>query len=338
MTTIETQPQPNSEPGRESQVPKAPEAKRAEQTSRERRKALGRSVGRVILQTLVFVVRRLPLPAALALGRGLGTTMRVLAKKRYRVALKNLRIAYGDTLPQAEQERIARDCFRHFGMFFMESIQFAYMSDEEVNRRIDVTGYAEFAELMERKKGCLFISGHLGNFEIMGRWLAPRGYPIIALARENRDPGTTDIMSDLRERMGIKVITLGQSLKPVLVGLKKNACIAIICDQNATDVFVPFFGHPTGTVDGPARIALPMGAPMLFPYCVRDGRGQYKIVNTGVYEAVSTGDEQADVERVMTEVNARLEAIIREYPEQWLWFHNRWKSSPIGQAPERPNA
>lgn len=299
-----------------------------------RRKAFGRAVGRAVLRGLILLVRPLPLPAALAVGRAMGSLMRLIAKKRYQVALKNLRIAYGDSLSEAERERIARESFRHFGMFSVELIKFAYLPREEVDRRMDVDepGFEEFEALMREGKGCLFILAHLGNFEIMARWVTARGYELIALAREARDQGTTEMMSKMRERSGIQVITLGKSLKPVVAGLRRNACIAIVCDQNASDVYVPFFGHQTGTVDGPARIALRMGAPMVFPYCVRDGHGRYQIIGNGVYRAEPTGDETADIERVMTEVNRRLESSIRAYPEQWLWFHDRWRSSPVGKG------
>jgi len=294
----------------------------------DRKKVILRTIGRGVLRGIIFVVRILPLPAGLALGRGLGTMMRVLSKKRYGVALKNLRIAFGDSLSETERERIAKESFRHAGMFAIEGIKFAYMPQEEVERRFTVEGYEQFEPVMTRKKGCLFISAHVGNFEIMGRWFSPRGYELMAIARAARDRGTTDIMLNMRERMGIKVFTLDQSLKPVFVGLKRNACVAIICDQNAADVFVPFFGQPTGTVDGPARIALKMGTPMLFPYCIRDGKGGYVVRAEGMYDAVPSGDEKSDVERVMTEVNRRIETIIRRHPEQWFWFHDRWRSSP----------
>lgn len=293
-----------------------------------RKKAILRAIGRGVLRILILIVRLLPLPVALAVGRTLGDTMRRMSKKRYRVALKNLRIAFGDELTEAERHRIARESFKHAGMFAIEGIKFAYMPQAEVERRIQVVGYEQFEPIMARKKGCLVISAHLGNFEVLARWMNTRGYEVLALARAARDQGTTDIMLKLRERMGIRVITLNQSLKPILVGLKRNACVAIICDQNAADVFVPFFGHPTGTVDGPARLALKMGAPMLFPYCIRDGRGGYVVRSGGLYDAVPTGDEKADVERVMTEVNRILESLIRRHPEQWLWFHDRWRSSP----------
>jgi KDO2-lipid IV(A) lauroyltransferase len=284
------------------------------------------------------LVRWLPLPAALALGRGMGTLMRLLARKRYRVALKNLDIAFGESKSRAEKERIARDCFKHFGMFAVESLKFGYLSQAEVDRRIyvDPESQRDFDELMSHGKGCLLITGHIGNFEIAGRWITARGHELFALARRARDTGTTDVMTQARERMGIKVVTLNQSLKPVFAGLKRNALVAIICDQNAGDVFVPFFGRPTGTVDGPARIALRMGTPMLFFYCVRDGKGGYAIRSHGHYWAEPTGETEADVVRAMTEVNRKLEEIIRLYPEQWLWFHDRWKSSPKSEAEVAP--
>ncbi len=293
-------------------------------------KKIGRRVGREILRVLIVVIQAVPLSVGLAFGRGFGNFMRFCARKRYRVALKNLRIAYGDTLTEAERIRIAKQSFKHFGMFAIEVIKFSSMTQSEVEQRLEVDegSFEEYEKLMAEKKGCLLITGHLGNFEIAGRWIVPRGYEIIALARESRDRGTTEMMTKLRERSGVRIITLGMSLKPIIAGLRRNASIAIVCDQNAADVFVPFFGHPTGTVDGPARIALKMGAPLLFFYCVRDGKGGYRIRSHGHYVPVSTGNEAADIETAMTEVNKRLEEIIRLYPEQWLWFHDRWKSSP----------
>jgi KDO2-lipid IV(A) lauroyltransferase len=296
--------------------------------SLSRKKDILRAFGRGVLYVVIILVRALPLPAGLGLGRALGSLFCVASKKRYKVALKNLRIAFGDKLTETEREQIAKASFRHAGMFAIEGIKFAYMPQEEVERRIKVDCYEDFEDAISGKKGCLFISAHVGNFEIMGRWFRPRGYELMAIARAARDRGTTDIMLKMRERMGIKVYTLDQSLRPIFAGLKRNACVAIICDQNAADIFVPFFGQPTGTVDGPARIALKMGTPMLFPYCIRDGRGGYIVRSEGVYDAVPTGDEKADIARVMTEVNRRIESIITKHPEQWFWFHDRWRSSP----------
>src|SRR2546428_14143649 len=104
----------------------------------KRRKALGRAIGRAVLRGVIGLVRLLPFTTALALGRGLGNLMRILAKKRYRVALHNLRIAFGDALSDSERRRIARASFQSFGMFMVESVKFGYMSKEEVTERVTV--------------------------------------------------------------------------------------------------------------------------------------------------------------------------------------------------------
>jgi KDO2-lipid IV(A) lauroyltransferase len=303
-----------------------------------RRKALMRRAGLWLLLGLVGMLRILPLPAALALGRGIGSLIRLFSKKRYRVALKNLQIAYGDSLTEAERRRIARESFRQFGMFAVETIKFAFLSQEEVDRRVRFTHPEALQEALQAGRGVLLISGHFGGFEVAGRWLTGRDCELYALAREARDPGTTALMTRMRQRCKIKVITLRQSLKAVYGALKRNAFVAIICDQNASDVFVPFFGHPTGTVDGPARLARRTNTPMIFFVTRREARCRYVIEYRGTYWPQPTDDEQADVLRIMTEVNRQLEAMIREKPEQWLWFHDRWKSSPIGRTDsDRPD-
>lgn len=294
------------------------------------KKNVGRILGRGLLRALVVALRVIPLPKALAFGRLLGGVMRRFSKKRYAVALKNLRIAYGDTLSEQERQRIAEECFRQFGMFAMEIIKFAYLSSDEVAQRIHVS--QETVALLEEARneghGCLLISAHLGNFEVGSRWLTDRGYEVYALARESRDKGTTRLMTEMRERNGVHIITMAHSLKPLISALRRNAFVAIICDQNAADQFVPFFGRLTGTVDGPARFALKTGAPLIFYSCVRDGRDGYLAQIHGIYHAEKTEDQQADIVRVTTEINLQLETMIRSCPEQWLWFHDRWKSSP----------
>lgn len=229
-----------------------------------------------------------------------------------------------------ERARIGAESFRQFGMTAVESIRFAFMSQSQVDRliRVDPAAYDEFRALHAHGKGVLLVTGHVGNFEVVGRWLAGRGHELLALAREAADPGTTELMIRLRARMGIRVVTRGQRLRPIYDGLARGASVAIIADQNAKDVTAPFFGHPTGTFDGPARIALRSGAPMLFFSCVRDPHGAFDVRSHGHVWPEPTGDREADVRRLAAAMNAHLEAIIRAHPEQWLWMHNRWRSSP----------
>jgi len=177
-------------------------------------------------------------------------------------------------------------------------------------------------------KGVLLITGHFGNWEMMARWLAIHGYPLNVVARDARDPAATKLLADTRTGSGANVLYRGNSARAVLQCLKKKEIVGLLPDQNAADVFVPFFGLPTGTVDGPAVIHLKTGAPLLFSWCVRDSRGGFAIHFEPPVVVTPTGDRAVDVAEVMTLINAHLEARIRLYPTQWLWLHNRWKASP----------
>lgn len=299
-----------------------------------RRKAALRVAGYWLLRIVMVAVRVMPFGMALALGRALGTLVRLVSRKRYRVAIKNLRIAYGDAMTPAERDRTARASFRHFGMFGVEMILFAFMSTRDVWRRVQVEGSEHLDAALAAGKGCLVISAHLGSFEAGARWFVSHGTDFVALARRTRDRATTDLMTSLRARNGIDVLTIDRSMRPVLKRLRSGGCIAIVCDQNTDDLFIPFFGHDAGTASGPAVLALRTGAPIVYTFTYRDSRGGYRTVIDPPWVPERTGDDDADIRAIMTAVNQRFEEAIRACPEQWLWFHDRWRLSPINREME----
>lgn len=298
-------------------------------TATARQKTALRAAGYGLLRVLLVGSHVLPLPMALAIGRKLGDFARIVSGKRYRVALKNMHIAFGDAMSESDRDRMARECFRQWGMFAMESLKLAFASSREIEQRMRITGDEHMEEALAAGRGCICVTAHLGAFELYGRRLADQGYDVMALARRTRDEATTNLMTSIRERNNIRVVTIDQSMRPVFATLKHNSVVAIVCDQNSGDVIVPFFGHPTGTADGPARIALWKCTPILFVSTVRDGHGRYQTEVEGPYWPENTGDEAADIRRIMTAVNEHFEAAIRKHPEQWLWIHDRWRASPI---------
>lgn len=306
-----------------------------EPRNRDRRKAIGRKAGVRLLRALIWAIPRLSMPKALALGRRLGALVRVFSKKRYRVALKNLKIAFGREMSPMQREAIATEAFEQFGMFAIESIKLGTMSSEECLERITTNEETEriIADVRARGKGCLVLTAHLGSFEAAARFLAARGFEVAAVAKPARDRETTDLMTSMRTRHGVQVIETGAALRPILAALRRNAFVAIVCDQNSPDLMVPFFGYPTGTVDGPAKIAVRTGVPVILGFGIRQEGGRYLAVATQVIEPrTDAPDQAAEVLRIMTEVNAGFEAMIRRYPEQWLWFHDRWRLSPEALA------
>jgi KDO2-lipid IV(A) lauroyltransferase len=110
--------------------------------------------------------------------------------------------------------------------------------------------------------------------------------------------------------------------------LREGGLVAILPDQKSDDVFVPFFGKTAGTVAGPAILALKTGAPIVPFFCPRLPNGTFRMVVGDEIDTHTTGDQTADVERIMTDINLAVEKIVREYPDQWLWLHDRWLIRP----------
>ena len=279
------------------------------------------------MRLFVGPIRALPLPVARRFGTALAwVAFRTVGRYR-QVARKNLALIYPDK-PEAEREQMARAVFRHFGCMVGEFLKMPRLGKADVERMAVVEGEENLRQALAMGRGVLLITGHFGNWEFMARWLSSHGYPINVVARDARDPAATKLLTDTREGNGAQVLYRGNSARAVLQCLKKNEIVALLPDQNAADVFVPFLGRRTGTVDGPAIIHLKLGAPLLFSWCIRLPDNRFQITFEPPEVVCATGEKSADVERTMTLINARLETQIRRNPTQWLWLHDRWKASP----------
>ncbi len=280
------------------------------------------------MRLFVPPLRGLPLSAGRIMGRGLGGLTFTILPRYRNAALRNLKLIYGTELSDRERARMARAVFSHFGQVGAEFLKLPRLSDAQVNDMAVVNGEENMKEALKVGKGVLLITGHFGNWEFMARWLAVHGYKLNVVARDARDPEATRLLADTRGQNGAKVLYRGNSARAILGCLKQNEIVAILPDQNAADVFVPFLGVKTGTVDGPAVIHLKTHSPIVFSWCVRRDDGRFEITFDAPVTVEATGEKRKDVEGVMTLINARIGEWIRKYPTQWLWLHNRWKASP----------
>ena len=211
----------------------------------------------------------MPLPLARKCGRGMGTALYYLLGRYRRVAIKNLTLVYGAEKTRAEIVGMARAVFQNFGETAVEFVKLPQLNREQTEALAVVEGYEHLAAAMERKRGILMISGHFGNWEFMSRYITLQGYELNVVVRDARDPVATKLLADTREGYGVNVLYRGSSARTIYSLLKKNQMVGILPDQNAADVFVPFFGFPTGTVNGPAALHLMTKAPLLFVWCTR---------------------------------------------------------------------
>ena len=272
-------------------------------------------------------IQSLTPPAALRLGDQLGSIGYCVAGQKRKLADHNLRLAFSTDLGQQERDRLVRRVFRHFGRSTVAFLRAPMFPPEEIARQVTVEGWEHLENAYCGGKGVIVTSGHIGNWDLLGSWLAQVHHlPVSVVAKDPKGAVLADYLRRMRESGGFAVLSKGESARPLLRILQRGEVVIILPDQNSGDVFVPFFGVPAGTVAGPASLALHTGAALLPVFFLTNPDGTFHVIIQPPIPTVSTGSREDDVKRIMTAFNEVLESMIRQYPEQWLWLHNRWKS------------
>lgn len=275
------------------------------------------------------MAKRVPLPVLYRIGTWLGALAYRLSRRYRTVAERNLRLAYGSALSKRERQRLVRQVFIHFAKSLMEFLVGDGLSPEDIRRMVTITGEEHLRWCVQQGRGTLVVTAHYGNWEIAARFITQcRGYPLNVVARDTDDSVTTVLVNRIREQGGYRVFPKGQAVRATLQALKRNELVALLPDQNAGDVFVPFFGRLAGTVAGPALLALRTGAPILPVFCTRQPDDTYLLEILPPFTVQSSGDQERDVTEAMARITALIEQQVRKCPSQWLWLHNRWKTRP----------
>lgn len=314
----------------------APDGEKPHRRTAKRRcsKPLEWWVSRQLVQGLNLIGRITPRAAPEPLGKALGLLAYTSMPRYRRVALANLRRAYGDEWEDAQIEQIARDSFRHLGITLAEFfLRLPRLAQEEAEREILFVGQEHYREALARGQGVVLVSAHYGNWEMIGPRLAYAGYRVNGISRTADDPGMDRLIGGVRSRL-CRQIPRAQAAREGLAALRRNEVLAIMLDQNTLKggVFVPFFGHPASTATGPAAFALKTGAALIPTFCLRERNGAHTVKAWPAIYPCSTGNKAEDVHRLTGELTRVIELQIRERPELWAWLHNRWKLQPVAEA------
>ncbi len=277
--------------------------------------------------------QNLPREKAMRWGERLGSISYVLGVRQRAYAHRNLRLVYGDSMTVKERDALIRRVFTHFaktGVDFVRGPLLQTRADRDALIP-HVEGWDEYARpALAQGKGVIFLSAHFGNWELLGRWIASEGVPITVVARPPANGEFATWLRDLRKGSGLEVASKGGSVRALLSVLKRGDALGVLPDQNSGDVFAPFFGVPAGTPAGPSALALKTGAVLIPVYCPRQSDDTYKLIfrpPLPVRYDVPAGERDAETLRIMTDTNRLLEEMVRAYPDQWLWLHNRWKAA-----------
>jgi Kdo2-lipid IVA lauroyltransferase/acyltransferase len=281
------------------------------------------------------VVGLMPRSLARATGAMAARALLAATPKLRKTAEFNLRLAF----PQWSEERRAetlRGMTRSLGWMAAEFARMARYTRENIEEVMVLDGHENFLEGQRRGKGVLFLTAHIGAWELSSYAHALYGYPLHYMARPLDNARLDALVNRYRGLSGNVPIFKNESARAMLKILKDAGTVGILADQNTMPqegVFVDFFGTLACTTAGLARVALHTGAAVVPGYAVWDaGLGKYRLRFEPPMALVGTGDAERDIVE-NTQLFAKVtEEIIRKYPEQWAWVHARWKTRPKGEA------
>ncbi len=285
-----------------------------------------------LLLPLGLALKPLPVPARIAIGSAIGRAGYLLAARRRRLAIENVRRALG--LDPREARRVARRAFRHFGRVFVECVTLPSYATERAARRFDVEGFEHFLRAHERGRGVIVFSAHFGNWELAAMRQAVAGYPMDFIARPLDNPWLERAFTRWRELAGNRVLGKRGVLRRSLAGLRSGRSLAILIDQNVNApprLFLPFLGRPASVTPTLGHLAVRVGPPVVPLVTYAEPRGRYRIVYGPELTVPQEGSMEERVDAVTREALALIEGWIRARPEQWLWLHDRWKSGPADE-------
>jgi KDO2-lipid IV(A) lauroyltransferase len=288
------------------------------------------------LRAVIGALRTVGWTRASAFGAKLGALGYSPLKIRRRVVERQIAAAFPG-LSHDEVLAVARASYAHLGRTSIEAALLPAIGRQGVLDLFDgVENWSAVEKAMNAGKGLIFVTGHLGNWELAGAYVAARGIPLDAVARHMENPLFDRYLTSTREKIGMSVVHDDDAVRRTPRSLKSGRAIAFLSDQGVlglASTFVPFFGMPAKTPRGPAVFALRLGVPVVFGTALRQPDGRYRMF----FEAVTvqdTGDRERDVDAIVAEYTKTLERWVRRAPEQYFWHHRRWRRQPPGTPEE----
>lgn len=235
-------------------------------------------------------------------------------------------------VPEAQLDGVVDEAFRSYARYWVEALRLPKPGAAEINRRTTAEGLENISTFLDAGRGVVFVTPHIGSYDVAGAWLASFGWRIIAVAEELEPPELFELFRSLRGSVGVEVLPAGKgsTARALLSGLRAGAAVGLVADRDisGSGIEVEFFGERTLLPNGPAVLALRTGSPLVVGALYQRPGGRYHGV---LLDPIEVGVEKPDAERVRElgrEVVARMETLIRREPGQWHLFQPNWPSDP----------
>ncbi len=258
-----------------------------------------------------------------------------LIRLYHKTVFKNLNLAFGRKKSQEELKRIAKENYHNLARYGVELLRCCSLFPESIDSMFTIEGRENLDRALAKGKGVMTISGHLGNFMLMGSKLAQEGYPFAPLYREVRDKKLAPLIKDMHRAINIHPIPAlpaQRAVKESLKWLKENKILYLQQDRNFFEdrgaIWVDFFGQPAATAPGTVTLAKRSGAILLPMFVVRkEGNEGYTISIDPPVELELTGDKEKDILINTQKFTRIIEDYVRKYPTQYFWIYKRWRGT-----------
>ncbi|MBM4166170.1 MAG: hypothetical protein FJ218_04520 [Ignavibacteria bacterium] len=277
---------------------------------------------------LEVILNKIPISSVQVIGKICGRFFYHLLSSRKKIAEKNLQTAFPEK-SKNEVRILTRCSFENIGMTIFEFLRLKKTSIEQLEKTILFDDSNFFSKIHSKKNGAVLLSGHIGNWELLAaRVGVSLSHPLIVIIKTQHNEKVNKEINRIRTKFGNEVIPMEHAIKVAMRTLNEQKVLALLSDQSAPkeSVYVNFFGRSVATFKGPAAFCLKTRAPLFMLFCIRQKNFSYKIY----YEEIEYDDlkEYTDENiQILTQRHTTiLEKVIRQYPEQWLWMHRRWKN------------
>ena len=282
------------------------------------------------IRSLIWMMRRLPRTFAIWFLERLAQVAYWTLRETRTKTQRHLRVAFGDQLSEDQVRATSRQVFLSLGRNAADALRLPQLMKDGLDRHVRFVGREHLDQAYARGNGVLCITGHLGCWELLAAAIA-RHYPLAVVGAELYDPRLNAMLVAEREKAGYKSFprTSGGT-RQILRWLKRGGLVGLLIDQDTRvdGEFVDFFGRPAKTPAGPIVLAERTGAALI-PLAIRMNSDLTHTIEVGPeIHLQNSGDSRADRLANIEKLSKAVEGFISEYPTQWVWMHERWKTLP----------
>jgi len=264
----------------------------------------------------------------------LGGTAFALYRRDRERSLRNLALAFPQSDPMIVAG-LARGCFRALGRNVFDALRLTYLPEKKILRLCTVEGEEHLWSAYHEGRGVVALTGHIGCWELLAAYFSCKDYKVSVVYRDNDNRELDSMLVNMRRRFGITSIPRGVGAVPAFKVLKRGEILAMLIDQDidVDGLFVPFFGVPAHTPRGAAVFSLRSGAPIVPLAIHMQPDGNHRITVLSALEAPPAGLGEAErIDELTRRCSQAVEGLIRIYPQQWVWFHDRWRKRDLGEG------